>query len=192
MVTASLTLENFDALPAPTELTAAVDMQAEYERGFQDGIEATKAARDRADKTSLENVTQTLSDIDITFAEATEVLRASLAPLIDAISEKLLPCIARGAVNPILQSIVDDAVLGAADTVEIALSPSEHEALSAHLHAPDDLALTCMCDPSLRPGQFELRTNLCEQFFDVDRVAADISQALSAVCAPTERSIRHG
>lgn len=163
-----------------------------YEQGFADGIAATEAAREKSETRTLEDIAQTLADLDIGYAEARSAVLQSLNPLVQAICDSLLPTVEAEALAPQLIEMIEDAAKKAsASHINIALSEADAARLT-NLPTPDGITLSINADQSLTTGQAVIRSDNEENFLDLPRASETIRDALASLTDEAERTRLHG
>lgn len=189
-----LKLEDFEA---PTLDHPQADVKSDddtYEKGFSDGVAATEAAFGRSDERNLEAISDTLSDLDMTYQEARMAVVQSLTPLIAEMCDRVLPDLCSKALAPLLGELVEQAATEASQSaVTVSVSAADFEKIRGQLEMPDDAALRVSPDPTLKEGQAVLKVDAQESFLDLSRVQDAINEALQSICdSTTTRTQNHG
>ncbi len=195
-----LKLEVFDTGEKPA--TATVVMQgsdldearlAAYEQGFTAGWDdATAAASDDQSRMRTE-LGRNLQALSFTFHEArTHVLRA-LAPLLEEMTGRLLPELARASLAPlVLETLMPLAETLAETPVAIVLNPAARPAVEALLQEATGLPFTLRDEPTLGEGQVYLRLGDSETRIDLDRATAEITAAVRGFYELTHQERKYG
>lgn len=184
-------LEDFDA-PSDAFVPASEPPPKTYEEGFQDGIEATKAAWERSNKRSLEDIAQVFSDIDIGFQEARSAVLLSLSPLVAAICDQVLPNLVAASLAPQLIELIQEAAAQGSTEIGISLAPDDFATLQDSFHTPDGTSLRLFSEGDLSPGQALFRTKSTECLLDIQRIHDLIREALHSIVDDAERGQSNG
>jgi flagellar assembly protein FliH len=131
--------------------------------------------------------------LSFTFHEArTHVLRA-LAPLLEEMTGRLLPELAREALAPlVLEALMPLAEKLSEAPVTIVLNPAARPAVEALLEQATALPFTLLDEPSLGEGQVYLRLGDTETRLDLDRATAEITAAVRGFFELTQQERKHG
>lgn len=186
-------LERFDPQDDEADLNLAEIEQAAYERGFQDGIDATETARARSEQSSVEQINQTLNELEITFAEAHQSVVASLRGVFAAISDVVVPALCREMLLPkVTELLLQDPAMASAAHVTIALSHQDFERLSGQnaLILPDRVSLRG--DEALDPGQALIASDQSETALDHQRICNEIQDALALLRETPQENVQNG
>jgi flagellar biosynthesis/type III secretory pathway protein FliH len=196
----SLKLEVFDTGEKPASATVVMqgaDLEearlAAYEQGYTAGWDdATAAASDDQSRMRTE-LGRNMQALSFTFHEArTHVLRA-LAPLLEEMTGRLLPELAREALAPlVLEALMPLAEKLSEAPVTIVLNPAARPAVEALLEQATALPFTLLDEPSLGEGQVYLRLGDTETRLDLDRATAEITAAVRGFFELTQQERKHG
>lgn len=175
---ASLALESFEGerLEAPPEPT--------FEDGYIAGYEAGRAEAEETQGRLSAELTASVRAIAEAHGEAEARILAALQPLFVALTDQLLPALAREVIGP---TVVEELGARAAGTTEQALwlrtSPGDHPAVTAALEAAG-MQTTVVPDGALGPGQALIGSSDGGDFLDLEEVVAAIRSALAALTTP--------
>lgn len=196
----ALKLEVFDTGEKPASATVVMqgaDLDearlAAYEQGFTAGWDdATAAASDDQSRMRIE-LGRNLQALSFTFHEArTHVLRA-LAPLLEEMTGRLLPELARASLAPLVLETLMPLAETLADTpVTIVLNPAARPAVEALLQEATGLPFTLRDEPTLGEGQVYLRLGDSETRIDLDRATAEITAAVRGFFELTHEERKYG
>jgi flagellar assembly protein FliH len=196
----SLKLEVFDTGEKPASATVVMqgtDLEearlAAYEQGYTAGWDdATAAASDDQSRMRTE-LGRNMQALSFTFHEArTHVLRA-LAPLLEEMTGRLLPELAREALAPlVLEALMPLAESLSEAPVVIVLNPAARPAVEALLEQATALPFTLLDEPTLGEGQVYLRMGDTETRLDLDRATAEITAAVRGFFELTQQERKHG
>ena len=196
----ALKLEVFDTGEKPASATVVMqgsDLDearlAAYEQGFTAGWDdATAAASDDQSRMRIE-LGRNLQALSFTFHEArTHVLRA-LAPLLEEMTGRLLPELARASLAPLVLETLMPLAESLADTpVTIVLNPAARPAVEALLQEATGLPVTLRDEPTLGEGQVYLRLGDSETRIDLDRATAEITAAVRGFFELTHEERKYG
>lgn len=106
MTQMSAYLEDFGIMPRSPDAVSYSDETLETERlesfdkGYRAGWDDALKARSDDDDQRIQGLAQNLQDLSFTYHEAQSQLIASLGPLFEQITEKLLPTLARKSLGP--------------------------------------------------------------------------------------------
>lgn len=183
----ALSLEPFDAAPVDDS-----GPNATYQEGYEDGLRAGLAAA-QADSTALHaSLVQAISDVDFSYAEARAQLLTALQPLFATITEKLLPqCIGTGFPAHILDELNAAANSGASGPMRIHVHPDQQDAVrkTAECLKTD---ISVGADPSLDLHAAWIQCGNAEAKLDLDRLLAQITQALEPMMLSQDRTNTDG
>lgn len=176
---APLRLESFDATPA--EPAPAADIpQTGYEDGYRAGWDdaVAAAAADRAHITA--DFGKTLQELAFSYHEARGHVVQSVAPLLRAMADRVLPELARARfVDTVLEVARRLAETAADAPVEIRVCPENRDALETALGPAPPMPLTLIEDADLGPGQARLKGRDAEREVDLEPVLAELGAAVA-------------
>jgi flagellar assembly protein FliH len=152
-----------------------------FENGYQAGWDdAVKAHADDQGRIAAD-FAQNLQEMSFTYVEASAKLTRAMRPLMEQIVTKLLPELARQTLGLHLLEQLDalaDAQL--ADAIEITVSPSNLDAMSALMETQPNAPFTLKTEAALSEGQVYLRVGGKERQINLDAVTKGIGDALEA------------
>jgi flagellar biosynthesis/type III secretory pathway protein FliH len=185
MMSAEL-LESFDDVPPSDPVDQAYDL------GFRDGQAAAQDLA-RSDQNRLsEELVQSIRDLEFSFAEARADLTAALAPVFDAICNKLFPAIIDEVYARKIAEIISTAAQRQTpDRFQLAVHPDQCAAVqSAAVILGLDLAVV----PDDELGAYAARLGHAEaaELFDAASLLAEVAAILQTMTHPTERNRVHG
>lgn len=195
-----LKLEVFDSADRPaggTVVMQGADLEeahlAAYEQGYTAGWDdATGASSDDQTRMRTE-LSRNLQAMSFTFHEARSHVLRALAPLIEEMTSRILPEIAREALAPLVVEALMPLAEEAADApVVIVLSPAARPAVEALLEASAGLPFTLREEPTLGEGQVYIRLGDTETRIDLDRATDEIAQAVHGFFDLTLQERKHG
>jgi flagellar assembly protein FliH len=134
-----------------------------------------------------------LQALSFTFHEArTHVLRA-LAPLLEEMTGRLMPELARASLAPlVLETLMPLAETLAETPVTIVLNPAARPAVEALLQDATGLPFALRDEPTLGEGQVYLRLGDSETRIDLDRATAEITAAVRGFYELTHQERKYG
>jgi flagellar assembly protein FliH len=195
-----LKLEVFDSGETPAGATVVMQGSdlaeahlAAYEQGYTAGWDdATGAASD--DQTRLRaELARNLQALSFTFHEARAHVLRALAPLIEEMTARILPEIAREALAPlVVETLMPFAEQAADAPVAIVLNPAARPAVEALLDDRAGLPFTLSEEPTLGEGQVYIRLGDSEARIDLDRATAEIAAAVRGYFDLTLQERKHG
>lgn len=151
--------------------------EAGYGAGWEDAV---KAQTDAASQLATD-LSQSISDMEFTFHEATGQFADLIQPILQQIVTKMLPNIARETLGvhivDEIKALLDGMV---SDHVIIATSPDHAEPLSKLLDSHPELNASVLADANLSPGQAQIRIADTERELDLDTVISGIDDAVAA------------
>ena len=184
---AALSLESFEAEAAQDDTATAT-----FNEGYQQGFDASQAAA-AADSTALAAaLVQAISDIDFTYAEARAQVMQSLNPLFDALTTAVLPhCVSSGFTSQIASMLMTAAGADTEAPFRLHVHPDQVAAVEA---ATDNLPnnINILPDATLSLHAIWIERGARETHLDLDRLLAQITEALGAVAKPEHRTATHG
>jgi flagellar assembly protein FliH len=166
---------------------------AAYEQGYTAGWDdATGAASD--DQTRIRaDLARNLQAMSFTFHEARAHVLRALAPLIEEMTARILPAIARESLAPLVVETVMPLAEQAADApVVIVLNPVARPAVEALLQDSAGLPVTFREEPTLGEGQVYIRLADTETRIDLDRATDEIAAAVRGFFDLTLQERQHG
>lgn len=146
MTTAVTFLESFDDVEFETAL------HPEYERGLKAGRAAAEQDQVAQQNQQVDEVAQTLSDIQFTYAEARATVLAQLDHLFDAILTKFLPALEQATLVSELQTLLGEAAKQATPEKPVLTAhPNTAEGLGSLLGRSGYETTPIQTDPTLPP-----------------------------------------
>ncbi|WP_371225011.1 flagellar biosynthesis protein [Roseovarius sp. 2305UL8-3] len=151
-----------------------------FEKGYQAGWDdSSKASEDDTRRVSVD-LAQNLQDLSITYQEAHSAVLASLRPLLEQITQTVLPAL-------MLQTLgaqLVDQVHGMArelgpQPIELVTAPSNAATLEALLGDDPAMPVTVIEELSLGEGQVFVRFGNHEREIDLSGVLATIEQMMT-------------
>lgn len=185
-------LESFDA--ASFEPEAPVSLSDDWLSGHAAG-RAEAGAEGEADAAkAAAALTQMLSDMAFTFAEARAQVLASLQPLIGKIADGLLPGMAEAARVPVLLDLVMAAAEADSRTAMIlTVSPALHDSLAPLLPLGAGPPIELRADASLPEGRAQLAAETGQgTVLDFDAYLAELRAVLAALTNEPEMRLTNG
>lgn len=199
----SALLEDFGGLVAAdaraTGATSVLanDLEAErleafeqgYKAGWDDSAKANSEDQDRIGSALAQN----LLDLGFTYNEATAQLTNALVPLLQKMTDVLLPEIARGTLSLHIVEQLDQIARNAMDGgVEICIAPDSVSAVS-HLEERDfGFPVRVTGDPSLGEGQAALRFAGTEQEIDVQAALESVRTLVAGFAHEAQKEVVNG
>jgi flagellar assembly protein FliH len=182
-----MTLESFD----PAEM-ADEGPSPDYQDGYRAGFTAaTDAANDAADRLSHDLV-QTLTDMTFTYREAQQDVMESLAVLVSALVDSVLPhCVAAGMTRQIADLILVRHSADQGKGITVHVHPSQLRAVRDATAEIGDIVIISP-DPSLTPHTAWIGQGGVATFLDMDGHLAEIDTVLSNLIDCEKRIMRNG
>lgn len=184
----TLKLESFD-----DHLDKAPQLHPEYVRGMEEG--AKKGHSIAQDERQLLNaeLVNFITETQFTFAEARQSILAELAPLLAAITNRILPATQTiGLASMICEILQDAANTQLSAQPIITVHPDQIDAVTTALSNFLPSKITVVPDASLTPHAACLSLNNRESMVDFENTFAAVQTALSAYTNSPERNINHG
>jgi flagellar assembly protein FliH len=197
-MTARLRLEVFrqPALPEDAMLTreeAEERALAAFEKGYADGWDDAARAHLDADSKVRADISAHLQALSFGFIEAREHVTASVAPLLRAMVEGILPGVADLAIARATLHRLQDAATQMADTpVVLLMHPETRRLVEPMIAALSSVPVTLRNDAALGIGQLYLQSEAGELCIDVDAALAELRRAVDDLLPQPERSQNHG
>lgn len=165
----------------------------EYEAGFAAGhahaMAEVEAAQERIDAALV----QALTDMEFGHSEARSLILEQMAPLIAALSEKLLPALSEISLAQHLAADILDAVqadLAGQIIVELPDLAQSH-LITGQLRAVGrDLPIRFRQNAALGPGEATIRSDHRETTFDVERTIGSLQNILEAIISETVKETK--
>ncbi|MDJ0627409.1 MAG: flagellar biosynthesis protein [Rhodobacter sp.] len=197
-----LQLEDFDAgtaeplhvagQPAMSAITEA-DRMAAYEKGYQAGWD--DAARAEAeDQTRIgTDFARNLQELSFTFHEARAHVIQAMQPLLTQMTGTLLPALVSETLAETVWQELEPLVEECADApIDLMVAPESRAALEARVPDTAMATLRITEEPSLAPGQVYLRMGRTERKIDLTGAQDRMIQAIDALYAQNERTLKYG
>lgn len=183
----ALALEAFDA--APPDETAR---NTAFQEGYEEGLRAGRIAAEAESGALHASLVQAINDIDFSYAEARAQLLISLQPLFATIVEKLLPhCVDAGFPSLVVDELNAFADSGIGGPMQIHVHPDQLEAVG---QATEGLKteVSVKPDPTLDLHAAWIQCGNAEAKLDLDRLLAQITQALEPIMHSQDRTNANG
>lgn len=182
-----LSLESFETI-----LSEDNGPPAAYQEGYDEGYRAglVTAATDNATLTA--SLVQTIGDINFTYAEARAQALQSLEPLFQTLTAKLLPhCVSTGFAGLLSREIADAAASDTDAIIRLHVHPDQEVAVAQAIR---DLpgTITILPDPSLDLHAAWIQRGTTETELNLDRLLAQITDALEAITPFEDRTESNG
>lgn len=160
-----------------------------YRAGWDDAIKAQSDDRTRISSA----LAQHLQDLSFTYHEAYNNAMNAMAPLLQQVTQTLLPELARASLG---QHIVEQLQalareIGQLDVV-IAVSPESEEAVARVLEQDFGFPITLDTDATLANEQADIRFGQTEKQIDLTALAASLSEALAGFAHENQRIVSNG
>ncbi|RYG91456.1 hypothetical protein EU803_10215 [Loktanella sp. IMCC34160] len=186
-------LQPFDLEGNSAREPADAKVHPEYEAGFAAGhahaMAEVEAAQERIDAALV----QALTDMEFGHSEARSLILEQLAPLIAALSEKLLPALSEISLAQHLAAEILDAVqadLAGQIIVELP-DLAQSQLITGLLHAVGrDLPIRFRQNAALEPGEATIRSDRRETTFDVERTISSLQNILEAIISETAKETK--
>lgn len=197
-----LALEEFDAfaaehgaaLPETIKRTVAeAERVAAYEQGYKAGWDDAAEAESKDQMRIGADFARTLQELSFTFHEARAHVIKSMEPLLREVVDTLLPkLVSETLCQTILEELRPMIAEGGDGPVEILVSPGSRPALEGLMAGFDTIAVRLTEETSLADGQAYLRLGHIERQVDLTGAMARITEAVHALYAINERTLKHG
>ena len=136
---------------------------------------------------------QALADLSFTFAEAQHVVLQQLHPLLQLVVDRIVPDVLHQTLGAALaEELAAAAATDIGAKIPLRLPPDDCAALSEIAGQIAGCPLQVIPDPDLRPGQALVGGPARSTAFDTTRLARDMADALTALCAEPPRNLAHG
>lgn len=197
---AALKLEVFQTESPAASATIVTDVTAfdeaklaAYESGYTAGWEDAAAAQSGDQSRIKADLSRNLQALGFTFQEARMHVLRALEPLLQDMTTRLLPEMAREALAPMVLEMLMPMAEELADApITLVLNPSVRGAVEALLDQATGLPLTVVEEPTLPDSQVYLRLGDLETKVDLGRVTADIAAAVRGFFDLSEQERRYG
>ena len=197
---AGLKLEVFETEEPSAQSMAVSDNSAleedrlvAYEKGYNAGWEDANAAAGEDQSRMRGDLARALQTLGFTFHEARAHILKALGPLMQEMVGKLLPDMARETLGPTILEILMPLAEEMADApMTLVVNPTSRPAVEALLEHATGLPLVLVEEPTLSDGQAYLRLSDAEIRINLDRAAAEISDAVRGFFGISEKEIQNG
>ncbi|MDR0809133.1 MAG: flagellar biosynthesis protein [Gemmobacter sp.] len=181
----ALKLESFEATDIPPAAESGADHAMEdarlaaFEQGYTAGWDDASNASAQDQTRIRADLARSIQALGFTFHEArTHVLKA-LGPLIQEMTVRLLPELAREALAPtVLETLLPLAERLAEAPIDLVLNPAARTPVESLLEQATGLPLNIVEEPLLGEGQVYLRLDGCETRIDLDAATGQLTAAL--------------
>lgn len=187
-----LRLEAFDDIEevAPK---IAVETTTAWQSGYALGLEEGRLAAVSEQAALRASLVQCLNDISFGYHEARVHLSMALQPLFRAISETLIPELAKVQFAPrLVERLTELADIECDQALSLAVSPSQIKAISQLLGSTPDLALSLVVDPSLAEDQIEIRAAQTEELLDLSSLVHEAQAIMFSLFTAGQERVKHG
>lgn len=181
----ALKLEIFEAPDAPPPALGTADHATEearlaaYEQGYTAGWEDASSAATQEQTRIRADLARSIQALGFTFHEARAHVLKALGPLMQEMTGRLLPEMAREALAPtVLETLMPLAERMAEAPVELVLNPAARIPVESLLEQATGLPLTIVEEPSLSEGQVYLRLGGSETRIDLDAATGQLTAAV--------------
>ena len=181
-----LALESFDE--------GAVEEIAndEFGKGYEEGMQAGRAAAAAEIEALNAQFVQAISDIDFTYAEARAQILQSLTPLFETVISQVVPaCISSGFANQIVAHLQRAADDDSAQPIRVHVHP-EHQAAVSALVSDLSSPVEVRNDPTIGPNAAWIEKAHGTTFLDFDGLMKTINEALSLLSTSEPRMKSNG
>ncbi len=166
---------------------------AAYEQGYSAGWDDSSAAQSDDQRRLGADLARNLQALSFTYHEARAHVLRAIGPLMQDMTARLLPEVARDALAPVVLEALMPMAEAMADTpVTIVLNPAARRAVEALLEQATGLPVTLREEPSLGEGQVYLQLGDAEARVDLDRATAEITAAVRGFFDLTEKERKYG
>lgn len=151
-----------------------------FEKGYQAGWDdSAKAGEDDTRRVSVD-FAQNLQELSVTYHEAYSAVLASLRPLLEQITQTLLPDLMRETLGAQLVEQVHDMArdLGP-QPIELVTSPANATTLESVLGDDPAMPVTVIEETSMGEGQVFVRFGTQEREIDLSGVLRDINKTMT-------------
>lgn len=181
----ALKLEIFEAADAPPAAAGTADHTLEearlaaYEQGYTAGWEDASGAAAQEQTRIRADLARSIQALGFTFHEARAHVLKALGPLMQEMTGRLLPEMAREALAPtVLEALMPLAERLAEAPVELVLNPASRVPVESLLEQATGLPLSIVEEPSLGEGQVYLRLGGAETRIDLDAATGQLTAAV--------------
>ncbi len=183
----ALSLESFDDPEASASQETTI-----YQDGYDQGLADARKSQE-ADQSELTiGLVQAISDLEFKYVEARAEITASLAPMFEAVTQKVLPqCISHSFIMQITAILNGSTAQCASIPLKIAVHPSQKDAVALALKQSVSNAVIT-ADDQLSNHAAWICHDREETHFDMDAVAKKIEVILSTISQLEERDNING
>ncbi|MCF8510070.1 MAG: flagellar biosynthesis protein [Rhodobacteraceae bacterium] len=149
---------------------------ASYDSGYSAGWEDATSAQSGDQSRIRADLARNLQALSFTYQEARSHILRALEPLIEQMTGKVLPLIARESLGSmVLDTLMPMAENMADAPVTLVLNPVVRAAVEPLVTEATGLPVVIEEEPTLSEGQVYLRFGAAETVVDLDRVTAEIA-----------------
>lgn len=197
----ALRLEVFESEKKPNQpetvvLDTAVLEEAKlasYDSGYSAGWEDATAAQSGDQARIRADLARNLQGLAFTYHEARSHVLRALEPLLQEMTGRLLPSLARETLSAVvLETLMPIAEKLSDVPVTLVLNPTVRPAVEALLETATGLPLVVEEEPSLGEGQVYLRFGTQETLIDLDRAIAQITAAVRGFFEVPQKEYANG
>lgn len=171
-------LEDFDAGAAAV---ATPPRDPASDPLYQEGYAAGLAARQAEDARLEAELIQTIGEIAFGYAEAQAMLLASLSPLFDAISDKLVPASRDGFPAHVAAALMSAATQDLGRPLELQVHPRMVAAIAQTVARQSGLALRVLPNAALPEHAARFSGPHGETLLDIDGLCAALRESIAAL-----------
>lgn len=151
-----------------------------YDQGYRAGWEDAVAAQQNDQTQISAELARNLKSFGFTLADARAHVLAAMQPLLEDITARLLPAIARESLAPMIVQHLRPLAERASDSpIEMLINPAVRPAIETMLSHTNGPPVHLIDEPSLGEGQAFLRLGQSETRVDLDGAIGEITQAIA-------------
>ena len=166
---------------------------AGYEQGYSAGWDDANAAAEQEQSRIGTELAHNLLDLSFTFHEARAHVVRSVAPLLAAMVDKLLPELVAEHLGRLIIEQAEPLIAEAADRpIRIQVAPARREQVQRLLDEAGSHPFELVEEPSFTPGQARLTSGERERFLDLDAALAHIRDGLAAIDSANQEVFASG
>ena len=175
----ALHLMSFDE---PAEAPATNGPSADYLKGFEDGAAAARTVAEKENNRLTAETVAALSELSFGYHEAKHLFAASLRPLFQAISDRIVPMVMHETFGRQLTDILEQESVKAMTTpITISLAPGDYDRFSPLFPDTEAAALIAVSSDQVPKGHATITNGTRTIRFNPDDLTSAIHTALMAV-----------
>lgn len=166
---------------------------AGFDQGFKAGWEDCETAQKEASATARAELMRHLQEMSFGYHEAHGHILAALRPVLTALTDRVLPAVARQTLGPrVLEALLPLAQARLDEPIRLHVHPDSRLPLEEFLLAAVDPPFETIEDSAISPGVVMLSAGSAEVEIDAESVLGSIREIVANHFEPRQEQRRHG